>query len=207
MSEQTPAPTPPARRGRGRPPATARREQIVTAALEEFAEHGFHNSSLASVAERVGLSQQGLLHHFPTKEALLVSVLRRRDEIDTADFGTLDDLDHLRDVAERNVSRPGIVRLYTLLSAEGLAEDHPTHAYFAERFADLRARMAAVLRESHGGRLPSGATPEQAAALLIAAMDGLQLQWSYDPEAVDMPDLLALLTDVLRGGGTRPGAD
>lgn len=214
MTEQTPDPGPatapapaPARRGRGRPPATARREQIVTAALEEFAEHGFHNSSLASVAERVGLSRQGLLHHFPTKEALLVSVLRRRDEIDEADFGSLDDLDRLRDVAERNASRPGIVRLYTLLSAEGLAEDHPAHGYFAERFTVLRARIAAVLRGAHGDRLPSGATPEQAAALLIAAMDGLQLQWSYDPEAADMPDLLALLTDVLRGGGTRPDTD
>ncbi|MFL1437821.1 TetR family transcriptional regulator C-terminal domain-containing protein, partial [Nocardiopsis protaetiae] len=140
-------------------------------------------------------------------EALLVSVLRRRDEIDVADFGALDDLDHLRDIVERNTGRPGVVRLYALLSAEGLAEDHPAHAYFTERFADLRGRITAVLRTTYGDRLPSGATPEQAAALLIAAMDGLQLQWSYDPEAVAMPDLMALLTDVLRGGGTRPGAD
>lgn len=207
MSEQTPTPDPApgTRRGRGRPPATARREQIVGAALEEFAEHGFHNSSLAAVAERVGLSQQGLLHHFPTKEALLVSVLRRRDEIDTADFGALEDLDRLPGIVERNTGRPGVVRLYTLLSAEGLSENHPTHDYFAGRFADLRERIAGVLRAAHGDRLGSGATPEQAAALIIAAMDGLQLQWSYDPEAVDMPDLVGLLTDVLRGGGTRQG--
>ncbi|MDT0327909.1 TetR/AcrR family transcriptional regulator [Nocardiopsis lambiniae] len=207
MSNERTVPATGPRRARGRPPATARREQIVDAALEEFAEHGFHNSSLAAVAERVGLSQQGLLHHFPTKESLLISVLSRRDEIDDAEFGELSDLDRLRDVVERNTGRPGVVRLYTLLSAEGLAEDHPAGDYFTERFAALRVRLADALRAAHGDRLAGGATPEQAATLLIAAMDGLQLQWSYAPGAVDMPDLMGVLTDVLRGGETGDRAD
>ena len=59
-----------------------RRAEIVRAALEVIAERGYRGASLAAVAERVGLTQQGLLHHFPTKEALLVAVLKERDQWD-----------------------------------------------------------------------------------------------------------------------------
>ncbi|WP_159941822.1 MULTISPECIES: TetR/AcrR family transcriptional regulator [unclassified Nocardiopsis] len=202
MTEPTPPPA--ARRGRGRPPATARREQIVSAALAEFAENGFRGSSLAAVAERVGLSQQGLLHHFPSKEALLVAVLARRDEVDGAELGEEADLSGTARLVALNTERPGLVRLYSLLAAEAVTEDHPAGDYFRERYARLRTAIARNVRERHGERLAGGATPEQVAALLVAAMDGLQLQWLHDPEAVDMPDLVGLLTDVLRGG-ERPG--
>ncbi|MFF3148912.1 TetR/AcrR family transcriptional regulator, partial [Streptomyces sp. NPDC057927] len=46
-----------------------RRAEIVRAALEVIAERGYRGASMASVAERVGLTQQGLLHYFPTKDA------------------------------------------------------------------------------------------------------------------------------------------
>ena len=59
-----------------------RRAEIVRAALEVIAERGYRGASLAAVAEKVGLTQQGLLHHFPTKEALLVAVLEERDQWD-----------------------------------------------------------------------------------------------------------------------------
>lgn len=198
MNEETPPPA--VRRGRGRPPSPGRREQIVDAALEEFAVSGFRGSSLAAVAQRVGLSQQGLLHHFPSKEALLVAVIERRDEIDSADFDGISDLSRLTEIVERNTGRHGLVRLYALLSAEGTTDGHPAGAYFTERFTRLRGLLAHALREEHGGLLPTGTTPEQAASLLTAAMDGLQLQWLYAPEEVDMPALVALLSEILRVG-------
>ncbi len=45
---------------------------------------------MVAVAEAAGLSQTGLLHHFPSKELLLAGVLQRRDEQDMAalDGGT-----------------------------------------------------------------------------------------------------------------------
>ncbi|WP_017611750.1 TetR/AcrR family transcriptional regulator [Nocardiopsis salina] len=208
MSENPPEPDRERpRRGRGRPPATDRRAQIEEAALEEFAENGFRNSSLTAVAQRVGLSQQGLLHHFPNKEALLVAALARRDAVDTADFGGLRDIDRLTGVAARNTERPGVVRLHCLLAAEAVTDDHPAGPYFRARYEQLRAHVAEAVRRSgqEEAHVPQP-TPEQTAALLIAAMDGLQLQWLHDPEAVDMPALLGLLTRVLctdRAGATQ----
>jgi AcrR family transcriptional regulator len=65
-----------------------RRAEIVRAALEVIAERGYRGASLAAVAERVGLTQQGLLHHFPTKDALLVAVLEERDKWDAVPNGS-----------------------------------------------------------------------------------------------------------------------
>ena len=57
-----------------------RREEILAAADAAFARHGFRGASLATIADEVGLSQPGVLHHFPSKEHLLLEVLRYREE-------------------------------------------------------------------------------------------------------------------------------
>ncbi|BCJ68291.1 TetR/AcrR family transcriptional regulator [Polymorphospora rubra] len=45
-------------------------EGILDRAAALFAQHGFTHTSLKTVADAVGLSKAGLLHHYPTKEAL-----------------------------------------------------------------------------------------------------------------------------------------
>jgi AcrR family transcriptional regulator len=45
-------------------------EDILDRAAELFAQHGFAHTSLQDLAGAVGLSKAGLLHHFPSKDAL-----------------------------------------------------------------------------------------------------------------------------------------
>ena len=59
-------------------------EEILHAASDLFAEHGYRGASLALIAERVGMSTPGLLHHFPTKEHLLIDLLALRQWAGTA---------------------------------------------------------------------------------------------------------------------------
>ncbi|EPD58639.1 MULTISPECIES: TetR/AcrR family transcriptional regulator [Streptomyces] len=173
-----------------------RRAEIVRAALEVIAERGYRGASLAAVAERVGLTQQGLLHYFPTKEALLVAVLKERDQWDAVP-ATQWRVDLLAALVEYNAMRPGIIQTFSALLGESVTEGHPAREYFTDRYRKVRENMAGVLRAEYGERLPSGLTPERAAPLLVAVMDGLQYQWLLDPESVDMPgafrDFLALL--------------
>ncbi|GGU57285.1 TetR family transcriptional regulator [Streptomyces albospinus] len=175
-----------------------RRAAILEAAMELIADRGYRRTSLAAIAERAGLTQQGLLHHFPTKELLLIGVLEARDRWDAAAAasgtwrtGTLAQL------VDYNATRPGIVQTYTVLSADSVTEDHPAREFFETRFRAVREALARALRAEFGDTLPCGLTPEQAAPLLVAVMDGLQLQWLLDPEHVDMPaafrDFLTLL--------------
>ena len=46
----------------------------LAAALEAFAERGYDGTSIREVASRSGLSVPGLYHHYPSKQALLVSL-------------------------------------------------------------------------------------------------------------------------------------
>jgi AcrR family transcriptional regulator len=183
-----------------------RRDDILRAALGVFAERGYRGASLAAVAERVGLTQQGLLHYFPNKETLLVEVLRIRDELDigriTVGPATLS---HLAELVAYNATRPDIVQSFTVLSAESVTEGHPARAFLVKRYAESRRTTAESLRAELGTRLPAGLSVEQAAALLLAIIDGLQLQWLLQPDEIDMPALFDLFVDLLRG--TTPPRD
>lgn len=64
-----------AKRRSPRPPVRsaqrdATRERIVEAALEAFAEKGFHGASTRDIAERAGTNQGLITYHFRTKDAL-----------------------------------------------------------------------------------------------------------------------------------------
>jgi AcrR family transcriptional regulator len=199
-------------RPRRRLDRTARRAQILRAAFEMIGERGYRATSLAAVAERVGLTQQGVMHYFPTKDHLLTAVLEARDEWDTAAIGregTVWPAETLLQLVEYNAARPGVVQTFTALAGESVTEGHPARAFFEERYRGVRAAMAESIRASGGERLPGGLTPERAAPLLVAVLDGLQLQWLLDPDAVDMAalvrDFLALLGAGAGQQGSGPG--
>ena len=54
-------------------PRDQRVSQLVDAAVAEFAEKGFENASMDSIAKRAGLTKGGLYHHFSSKDALLLA--------------------------------------------------------------------------------------------------------------------------------------
>ncbi|NMM85227.1 TetR family transcriptional regulator [Rhodococcus sp. SRB_17] len=182
--------------------AEARREAILDATMAEIAERGYRSTTIAAVAERVGLTQPGVLHYFPSKEHLLIGVLEARDQWDTAALlaNTTDvRLSHLEQVVEFNAERPGMVQTFTALAAESATGQHPAREFFTERYASLRAGMAVLLRMEFGDQLPGGLTPEQAAPLLIAVIDGVQIQWLLAPDEVDMPAAFRNFVTLLTG--------
>ncbi|OQQ21534.1 TetR family transcriptional regulator [Prescottella equi] len=183
--------------------AEARREAILDAAMTVIAERGYRATTLGAVAERVGLTQPGVLHYFPSKEHLLIGVLEARDRWDVAAFlaGSVDArLSHLEQVVEFNAERPGVVQTFTALAAESAIGQHPAREFFTERYAGARGVFTELLRREFGDRLPGGLTPEQAAPLLIAVMDGMQIQWLLAPEDVDMPAAFRNFVALLASG-------
>jgi AcrR family transcriptional regulator len=176
-----------------------RRAEILSAALEVFAERGYRAASLAAVAEKVGLTQQGLLHYFPSKDALLIEVLRLRDKIDQQTFtADRDGLQIMEKLVTHNATLPGLVQSFTVLSADSVTENHPAKPYFTERYRSVRGLLTQAIRQEFGDELPGGLSHEQAAILLIAIMDGLQLQWLLDPDEVEMPAVFHAFTALLR---------
>jgi AcrR family transcriptional regulator len=54
--------------------AEERREQVLAAAVHEFAEHGYHAAPTAAIAERAGISQPYIYALFPNKKVLFLAV-------------------------------------------------------------------------------------------------------------------------------------
>lgn len=171
---------------------SARRHEILTAAVDVFSSAGFHKGSLRDVAERAGLSQAGLLHHFPSKSHLVEAVLTWRDEQSQTRFGDPSDgvelLRALVDLVQYNQREtPQLVELFATLSAEATSPEHPAHDYFSRRYRTVIDYMRGGFeRAAEDGHLRSGVDPASAARTLVALMDGLQVQWLYDRDSVDM---------------------
>jgi AcrR family transcriptional regulator len=169
-----------------------RRDAILAAANEVFASRGFRGASLATIAKRVGLSEPGLLHHFGSKEELLLELLKLRDQHDDERIGQAraahtNAHDMLLELCRQNADRPGIVRLFTILAAESVDEDHPAHAWFLERYRERRRQVAQGLAaEQREGRIDASLDVDALATEILAMFDGLQIQWLLDPEHVDM---------------------
>ncbi|NYE94830.1 AcrR family transcriptional regulator [Psychromicrobium silvestre] len=178
-----------------------RREEIISTALQVFSEQGFQGGSMREIASRVGLSQAGLLHHFKSKDELLLAVLELRDQMDWAPYRAqahgLNYLTLMRKVVEHNATVPSLVQLYSRLSAEAAAPDHPAHQFFKERYRSTRAEAVGAIQESiQAGELRPDTDPEAIAELFTAVMDGLQLQWLYQP-ALNMPQAVDLMIESL----------
>lgn len=186
------------------PRGEARKEQILDVALKSFAENGFHKSSIAEIADLCGLSQPGLLHHFPTKAALLAAVLEYRDRLDgqRIEFGEPlhgpDALRRLARLVEYNTHVPGLVQLFTVVTGEAVTDDHPAHAWAAARYRTLEQTVAEALDGGIvDGTIRPGVDTKAVARQVAAMMDGLQLQWLLDPETVDMAALFHSYIDDL----------
>jgi AcrR family transcriptional regulator len=183
-----------------------RKAQVIRAAIRFFGQDGYHGARLADIAKAAGVSEPGLLHHFPSKAHLLMEVLAERDRIDRERFdlplhdGTKAPLAPLQELAEYNQSVPGLVQLFTVLVAESIDEKHPAHEFFKRRYQDIRQGSMAVLREAQErGEIRSDIPAEDLVVMLFAMMDGLQVQWLYEPDQIKMAPLFEGFLRLLRG--------
>ena len=176
-----------------RPETAARRREILAASLETFGSKGYNNGPLAEIAEQVGMTHAGILHHFGSKDRLLVEVLRYRDEADVEGIegqhipGGTELFRHLVRTAFNNEARPGIVQAYAVLSAESVTDGNPGREYFEERYGVLRTEVADAFRAMCAERgIDEPARIAAASAAVLAVMDGLQVQWLLEPSAVEL---------------------
>jgi AcrR family transcriptional regulator len=168
-----------------------RQRAILDAAVQLFAKRGYRSTGVIALAEEVGLTHAGVLHHFGTKEALLRAVVAEREEHDEADYvrlfgaGGLSAVEALPRVGERLLADPLFQRLYTVLIAENLDPGDPLHEHFVERYRRSRRVLGRIIQ--HGidqGEFRSDIDPELVATEMLAFTVGIQVQWLLDGDDV-----------------------
>jgi AcrR family transcriptional regulator len=189
---------------RSYPKGVRRRQQILDSAIGQFARRGLDRTSLRTVGEAIGVSHTALRHYFSSRDELLVEVYRAHEARAASDASAEDEsaVAAIIGSAERNRSIPGLVELYAALTTDALQEQHAvTRDFVRERFRSLRQTLAARIESGQrAGGIPADINPLDAAALVIAASDGLQVQWLLDPGAVDVGRSLSILERLLPPG-------
>jgi AcrR family transcriptional regulator len=161
----------------GRPVDHQRRAELLDAVVDYTVEHGFSQVSWRPVAAALGVSTTTLVHHFGTKEQMLVAILgrlRERIRVATSDMlGAQPDLATAARAAWTRTSAPQQEAEFRLFFAVyGRALQAP------QQFAGFLDRVVAdwmsVLVDAQGpGADPATAT--RTATLVIATIRGLLL--------------------------------
>jgi AcrR family transcriptional regulator len=179
-------------------------EGILDRAAALFARRGFAKTSVQDVADAVGLSKAGLLHHFPSKDVLHRAVLdqagalgqRVLDQVGDLPFGAARDRHALEVLVDIALAHPGLVALLLTPLTQG-DED--------AGFPEVDAAGAAALRAF--GVDPDAAVSERTirVAGALTALAVLTLAAHRENQATTWrPHIVATCFDAL--GHRRPGA-
>ncbi|MFF0224112.1 TetR/AcrR family transcriptional regulator [Streptomyces sp. NPDC004629] len=182
---------------------STRREQVLEAALEVFAARGVKGASIDAVAERAGLTRQGVLHYFPSKKRLLLELLAFRERLNREHLADRPaDSDWAADLAEAiafEQEHPSFARVHSVVLAEAVTGQEPAAGYVRERCRSLQDLLTTYLAGRYGERLPSGLSAPTAAAAVLALMEGVHQLWLVDHEAERYPPIVREALSVLLG--------
>ncbi|WP_061961147.1 TetR/AcrR family transcriptional regulator [Demequina flava] len=180
-------------RTRRSPKGEARRTAIVASATRLFAQGGLDSVSLTDIAEDVGITKAGLLHHFPTKNDLLLGVLRKRDRVGEVELpdDPVEALMGFIDVLRANEADPSEMQFFAMMSTQSIATDHPAHGHFQQRQAMMRDGMTAMLAELFDESRLAGQTQlSDVADWIVALADGLRNEWLRAPDRINRTESL-----------------
>ncbi len=158
--------------------AAVRREEVLQAALKEFARGGLHGTSTEAIAARAGISQPYLFRLFGTKRDLFIATAERCFDLTMAHaraaLEAAGNADPLEAIERGYVELLGDPKFpLGQLHAYAACSDDAVRAVIRRRWSELWAEM---------GRL-TGAPPDAVAAL---AAKGLLLTVAA---ALEMPEL------------------
>jgi AcrR family transcriptional regulator len=172
-----------------------RREAILEAAIAVFARDGERGGALAEIGARAGTTRAGVLHHFGSKEALLLAAIQERDRRAGEDFfalgheGGVAMLRGLMRYAVQTEREPGLAALHTTLLVENLHRRSAAHQYFQGRATEIRRVLAAGLEAGkRRGELRADIDCEAVAGEVLAFQEGASIM----ARLVDSPSLTEL---------------
>ncbi len=191
-------------------PAT--RDKILQAALDVFAEKGYHRALVDDIVRASRTSKGAVYHHFPNKEALflaLVDEFSERLAVAVAEsiagaHGALGKVQAALTAGLETFARHRELARILLLESVSLGS-----AYLAKR-VEVRERFAALVQAHLDQAVAEGSIPpldtRVATLAWLGALNEVVIQWLHDGR----PDLLtevvpALTPLLLRSIGASPG--
>jgi AcrR family transcriptional regulator len=173
-----------------------RREQVIEAAVKEFAANGFHATSTGAIAKRAGISQPYIYALFPNKHELFLAVHQhvidriRRAFLEAARGGA---------TPEERLTSMGHAYYQLLANRDEILVQMQAHAAAGD--PELREPVRqSFLRLTEDVRRMSGASDEQVVAFFSKGM------LLNVVAALELPEGLVPMADVPAEPATAPAA-
>jgi AcrR family transcriptional regulator len=183
--------------GQGRDPARTRRA-VLDAAAAAVAAHGA-GVSLDVVARQAGVSKAGLLHHFPTRDQLLLALATDLvEQFRAAVQAAVDPRDH----AEGRVVRAYVNATFDALGTQTPASDYVVLTAALAAVPGVQALLAEDRRRWDRLFIDDGLHPDRVVVITRAA-DGVSVGHLYEGgvDAAQLERTRGLLLALSRGDG------
>jgi AcrR family transcriptional regulator len=174
----------------------ATRKLILEVTARRFAQHGFQGTSLEAIAKQVGVAKSSVLWHFGSKETLLYEVISgvmsKWEKEQTAELLALTDsrerLSRLVEAYKRLMrERPDTLLLFLTVMFEGIDANPELTQKFREMYKGYRAAIKLALELGvQEGAFRKDLPSEDMASFVLAAFDGVFIQWYLDREHFDL---------------------
>lgn len=187
--------------------AADRRRQILDAAVQAFAQHGFFHTRVSEIARRAGVADGTIYLYFKSKDDILIAVFEERMEQILRELE--DAVAHLEGAGAR---LEGLLRMYLSLVerdpalAEVITVELRQSGTFIREYANpgfkrLMRLFARVLEEgAASGELRADVDPRLAARALFGMLDEISLWGVLRPHPFDPDEVAASLATILLGG-------
>jgi len=184
-----------------------KRERIIRAAVEEFAERGYEMASTNAITARAGISKGLLFHYFGSKRNLYVHALREMVGREVERFKR----------ARRELHPDIVERVFQIaLYKQKLVREDPVTARFLATVLqapeEVKPEVAALFRELEGlsakvrtegvdtSRFRPDIDPAKAITLINVCVEGLRNLYAgrVSPEMVDEPGAIEAMMNEVR---------
>jgi len=163
-----------------------RKRTILDAAISVIARKGVRGLRVEDVAERAGVAVSLLYYHFDNRSGLIRATLEHANEraaqtVEDLDAGQRSGAELIVTMLLAELEDPAQARELSILWSEVMAAaffDPSLHEQLAEASQRWSALVAdAVWRGQEDGSIAALGAPDDLAALLTAAIDGISARW------------------------------
>jgi AcrR family transcriptional regulator len=179
-------------------------EDILDVAMELFGRRGIHGTTIAAIADRFGITDGGLLHHFPTKSALVDAVIERAAQLQLEQMrqfvepGGLEAIKALSAWGTVVEATPQLTAFSIVLSTEAIFDDSVVRDWVQRRYVAVQGLVSSLIREGiENGDIRPDVDADWEASAVIAFLDGIRLQWFYSDHTMPLAEVVKRYFDQL----------
>jgi TetR/AcrR family fatty acid metabolism transcriptional regulator len=183
----------------------ARRKQIIEATIDTIAAHGLAQTSLAEIAKEADISKGVISYHFDSKDELIEQTLDTllaqenayiKSQVEAQNTAA----DRLRAYAKASfdymlANRNKTVAMWELWGNFDSVDEK--RRFSATVYDPCRRHLTKIIRQGQNSGEFRSFPVHTAASIILAAIDGLAIQWVCDAEALDPDACLRELEEIL----------